>query len=459
MGRLLLVDVLIFLAAVNLRTACSDAEHDVAQRLGAHFGSRCDLEVVECTDAQGGLISQRLRSSAAPALLLRNCSDARVFPLRPTSWQSVMEVPADTQLKLTIQSGSRAQLGPALAEAGPQAVCTGADGAPAGYRGYCALAKSSPITEVALHNYATNMAKYLPAWGFYGPEGLVPSDSLFRSIIRYNDSAMLREATGGPFNSGLVWQHVLSLGPRLAEFAYHQHMVAWLKVEQGRKVVLTQPHSQTPSLALLARPPSESLAELLHSAATVDGNTAGGSSTARQEIGGDPNAKLCVMTAGDVLWLPAMQWHATMNLEDTIAIGGQAEPASLSPDDWEAVTLDMEAESMYCNAETEAAGDLVLTAIRSFTWCKQCAAAGRPARGLRAAQEYLSRTLLGWDNKERREVSENDAQLAVLLLEDCVDSLVGQIDSAKVRRWGWQEAWKRWPGWDPLGLQLRRSEL
>ena len=362
-------------------------------------------------------------------------------------------------LKLTAQAGSRAQLGPALAEAGPQALCTGTGRDPAGYRGYCALTRSSPIAEVALRRYMTNMADFLPAWAFYGPEGLVPSDSLFRSIIHYNDSATLRGTAGSPFNSNLLWQHVLSLGPQLAEFAFHQHMAAWLKVEQGRKVVLTQPHSRTPSLALLARPPHESLAELLDGSSATDGQ-------GLTSVGGDANTKLCVMTAGDVLWLPAMQWHATVNLESTLAVGGQADPASLSPEDWAAVAEDVGAESNYCEAETEPdlpahlsahSDGLVLTAIRSFSWCKQCAAAGRPARGLRAAREYLSRTLVGLDSEE---VSESDAQLAVLLLEDCVDSLGSEIpDGVRVRRWGWQEAWNRWPKWDPLGLQVRHDEL
>ena len=129
----------------------------------------------------------------------------------------------------------------------------------------------------------------------------------------------------------------------------------------------------------------------------------------------------------------------------------------------------MEAESRYCETERDqdlpahlspGSTGLVLTAIRSFSWCKQCVAAGRPARGLRAAREYLSQMLLGWDNEERQEVSESDAQLAVLLLEDCVDSLgPGKPDGARARTWAWQEAWKRWPHWDPLELQLQRNEL
>ena len=106
---------------------------------------------------------------------------------------------------------------------------------------------------------------------------------------------------------------MLSLGPSLAEFSYHQHMAAWLKVEQGRKVVMTQPHDQTPRLAMLARPPSEILAELLEESQEEDIN-----------VTRDANTRVCVMEGGDVLWLPAMQWHATLNLaDDTVAVGGQ----------------------------------------------------------------------------------------------------------------------------------------
>lgn len=97
------------------------------------------------------------------------------------------------------------------------------------------------------------------------------------------------------------------------------------QVEQGRKVVLTQPHRRTPPLSLLARPPSESLAELLSN----------GSSRWLDEGG---STKVCVMEPGDVLWLPAMQWHATLNLADTLAVGGQADPSSLTEQDWEAVS-------------------------------------------------------------------------------------------------------------------------
>jgi hypothetical protein len=123
----------------------------------------------------------------------------------------------------------------------------------------------------------------------------------------------MHTATHGPFSSGLQWQLVLSLGPSLAEFSYHQHMAAWLKVEQGRKVVMTQPHHQTPRLAMLARPPSEILAELLEEGQEEDSSVAG-----------DANTRVCVMEGGDVLWLPAMQWHATLNLaDDTVAVGGQ----------------------------------------------------------------------------------------------------------------------------------------
>ena len=64
---------------------------------------------------------------------------------------------------------------------------------------------------------------------------------------------------------------------------------------------------------MLARPPSEILAELLEESQEEDIN-----------VTRDANTRVCVMEGGDVLWLPAMQWHATLNLaDDTVAVGGQ----------------------------------------------------------------------------------------------------------------------------------------
>ena len=156
-----------------------------------------------------------------------------------------------------------------------------------------------------------------------------------------------------------------------------------------------------------------------------------------------------------------------------------------------------QAESAYCAAETApelllldhpssspqdvSEGDtegLALTAIRSFSWCKQCAEAGRHARGLRAARLYLEQSLAGWDGsdggggdstgmgtKRSRRVSESDAQLAVLLLEDCLDSLGRQQlqaeeeeEADRVRVWSWREAWARWPQWDPLHVQEQQPQ-
>ena len=118
-------------------------------------------------------------------------------------------------------------------------------------------------------------------------------------------------------------------------------MAAWLKVEAGRKVVLTQPHGRTPPLALLGRPPSESFAELLSD----------GGSRWLDAGSGESATKVCVLEPGDVLWLPAMQWHATLNLAATLAVGGQA--GVLTEQDRAAVAADMAAESEYCEAEAD----------------------------------------------------------------------------------------------------------
>jgi hypothetical protein len=144
--------------------AAASADRDLAERLAARLGARCDLEVLPCAGAgdAAARISQRLRSSSSAALLLRNCSDARDFPLLPTSWDNLRRRAAGTKLLLTTQASSRAQLGPALAEAGPQAICQGDGPPPPGYRGYCALARASPMPEISMREYTADMAAHLP---------------------------------------------------------------------------------------------------------------------------------------------------------------------------------------------------------------------------------------------------------------------------------------------------------
>ena len=171
------VTVLLLLVHAAPTTPSQPATASLAVQLTTHLGSRCDLQVLPCSAAGDAAtaISQRLRSSAAEALLLRNCSDASVFPLHPSTWAELQKL-GSMRLLLTTQRGSRSQLGPALAEAGPQAVCgTGSSDDPLGYRGYCERSSRSSIADAELHDYISDMGSYLPAWAFYGPEGLVPS--------------------------------------------------------------------------------------------------------------------------------------------------------------------------------------------------------------------------------------------------------------------------------------------
>ena len=142
--------------------------------LRAGLGSRCDLEAAPCEGAAAGAITRRVRDPDAAPLLLRNCSDARDFPLAPVRWASLRAMDPSPRLLLTTQLTSRAQLGPALAEAGPQAVCGGGGGQP-GYRAFCSLHHASPLREVELGDYLASMAERLPAWAFYQSSLIGPS--------------------------------------------------------------------------------------------------------------------------------------------------------------------------------------------------------------------------------------------------------------------------------------------
>ena len=100
-----------------------------------------------------------------------------------------------------------AQLGPALAEVGPAALCGGGnDGGaggkstsspPPGFRGFCALNGVAPPEDIALHRYLNpgTMEAKLPFWAFYGPSSLVPDgpagsiDALWRALVRYNTTS------------------------------------------------------------------------------------------------------------------------------------------------------------------------------------------------------------------------------------------------------------------------------
>jgi hypothetical protein len=92
--------------------------------LGQSLQRRCDLETIACDDVRSkvddtssaaAILARRMATPSAEALLLRNCTDASVFPLKPLTWGALHALArGGTRLLLTSQQTTQAQLGPPL---------------------------------------------------------------------------------------------------------------------------------------------------------------------------------------------------------------------------------------------------------------------------------------------------------------------------------------------------------
>jgi Cupin-like domain len=134
---------------------------------------------------------------------------------------------------------------------------------------------------------------------------------------------------------GLSW-HMLSLGPSRAGLPFHLHGETWLGLVHGRKRWFVYPpgysqpvdvqqsfnhlttaynwyESVYPQLSDLEAPPVESV---------VTSTSSTTSTTTASPEGYRPLE--CVQEAGDLLYLPRGWSHMTLNIGETIAIGGQA---------------------------------------------------------------------------------------------------------------------------------------
>ena len=100
----------------------------------------------------------------------------------------------------------------------------------------------------------------------------------------------------------------LSIGASGVGLPWHNHEAAWEAVVHGRKLFLLLP-------PMLARPgpPVEEL-YLPPTLAFIRGHLAAW-----------PGVWHVLLEAGDVLWIPCNWWHATLNIGETVAVGGQHE--------------------------------------------------------------------------------------------------------------------------------------
>jgi tetratricopeptide (TPR) repeat protein len=97
----------------------------------------------------------------------------------------------------------------------------------------------------------------------------------------------------------------LSLAPSRRGLPWHNHESAWESVAVGKKLVLLlPPMTEVPrELHMLVLP---STLEFV-----------------RRQLALWPDLQHVLLEPGDVLWIPCNWWHATLNIGDTVALGGQ----------------------------------------------------------------------------------------------------------------------------------------
>lgn len=122
-----------------------------------------------------------------------------------------------------------------------------------------------------------------------------------------------------------LW-HMLSLGPSRAGLPFHNHGKTWIAVVHGSKYWFIYPPGTGPprSVDLLFSPTHSTLDWLQGSYPKILQQTQAKAPTGGAEgryAGYRPLE--CLQRAGDVMFLPSMWTHATLNIGDTIAIGGQ----------------------------------------------------------------------------------------------------------------------------------------
>ena len=145
-------------------------------------------------------------------------------------------------------------------------------------------------------------------------------------------------------------QRGMAAGPSRTGFPFHSHGEAWQMQVIGKKLWLLHP---PPSGGSPDLPPSWEIAQpmallertLLGGALGGDGagGGAGGGSGGDGGDDGAPNAApkpppglpakmiACLLEPGEVIYVPRLWWHATLNVGESIGIGGERAAVDMSP--------------------------------------------------------------------------------------------------------------------------------
>eukprot|EP01062_Namystynia_karyoxenos_P045726 TRINITY_DN34056_c0_g1_i1.p1 TRINITY_DN34056_c0_g1~~TRINITY_DN34056_c0_g1_i1.p1 ORF type:complete len:510 (+),score=134.97 TRINITY_DN34056_c0_g1_i1:66-1595(+) len=252
-------------------------DDEAALRLIAGVGFRpdeCMIDVVEAADLDAAGFEARFRGQKP--LLLRGA--ARAWPAR----------------RLWTRSALRAAHG-------GTAVCDahGVDTAQFGPKHGWAV----------IRDRSTTLAAFTDRIRAGDPAALSFDRSSASMAVALKDDWWAPPQLGGLRAEGAVF----SLGGAGGGLPMHTHGEAWLGAVHGRKLwaVLGPNGFADPDAywALAARP----LADVLRNV------------SAWSRLAPSARPALCVQEAGDVLYLPALWWHATMNLGECVAAGNQGE--------------------------------------------------------------------------------------------------------------------------------------
>ena len=120
--------------------------------------------------------------------------------------------------------------------------------------------------------------------------------------------------------SGGMQQMLISLGPPRAGLPLHTHGDSWLALTHGTKLWIVFPPEWGASTAAEAY----SLLALQPAATIIADNLLASLPVDKQPM-------ICVQQPGEIVYLPALWWHATVNLDGVIGVGAQNDVDDFTP--------------------------------------------------------------------------------------------------------------------------------